>query len=204
MMLTQDTTLPAPPLPLAAFKAHLHLGTGFTEAGLQDDLLEGFLRAAIAAIESRIGKALLERAFILDLSRWSDPTAQPLPIAPVTAITSLTLRDGQGTDIPVIPARWRLERDSQRPCLRAAGGVLPAIPTGGSAVLRFTAGMAPEWGDLPADLAQAVLMLAAHFYEYRHETALGSGCMPFGVTSLIERYRPLRLSLGTTPPHGAA
>jgi uncharacterized phiE125 gp8 family phage protein len=47
-------------------------------------------------------------------------------------------------------------------------------------------------------------MLAAHFYEYRHETALGSGCMPFGVTSLIERYRPLRLSLGATPPHGAA
>ena len=204
MMLTEDTTLPAPPLPLAAFKAHLHMGTGFTEAGLQDDLLTGFLRAAISAVESRIGQALLQRAFILELSRWTDPAAQPLPVAPVIAITALMLRDPQGTDIPVIPARWRLERDSQRPCLRAAGGVLPAIPAGGSAVLRFNAGMAADWGDLPADLAQAVLMLAAHFYEYRQDTALGSGCMPFGVTSLIERYRPLRLTLGTTPPHGAA
>jgi uncharacterized phiE125 gp8 family phage protein len=203
MMLTQDTTRPAPPLPLAAFKAHLHLGTGFTEDGLQDDLLQGFLRAAIAAVEARIGKALLERAFILDLPRWAGPTAQPLPIAPVTAITALILRDAEGTEIPVTPGRWRLERDSQRPCLRAAGGVLPAIPAGGSAVLRFSAGMATDWGDLPADLAQAVLMLAAHFYEYRHETGLGSGCMPFGVTSLIERYRPLRLGLGTAP-HGAA
>lgn len=204
MMLTEDTTLPAPPLPLAAFKAHLHLGTGFTEAGLQDDLLDGFLRAAIAAVESRIGKALLQRAFILELPRWADPTSQPLPIAPVTQITALVLRDAAGLETPIAPQRWRLERDMQRPCLRAAGGVLPAIPAGGSAILHFQAGMALEWGALPADLAQAVLMLAAHFYEYRHETGLGRGCMPFGVTSLIERYRPLRLSLGTSTPHGAA
>ena len=39
-------------------------------------------------------------------------------------------------------------------------------------------------------------MLAAHYYEYRHETRLGDGCMPFGVSSLIERYRPLRIGLG--------
>ncbi len=38
-----------------------------------------------------------------------------------------------------------------------------------------------------------MLLLAAHYYEYRHETALGGGCMPFGVTSLTERYRTVRL-----------
>ena len=204
MMLTEDTTLPAPQLPLAAFKAHLHLGTGFTEAGLQDDLLTGFLRAAIAAIEARIGKLLLERAFTLELPRWADPTGQPLPVAPVVEITSLALRDPQGVESAVTPIRWRLERDMQRPCLRAAGGVLPAIPAGGNAVLRFRAGLSPDWAGLPADLAQAVLMLAAHFYEYRQETGLGSGCMPFGVTSLIERYRSLRLTMGGPAPHGAA
>jgi uncharacterized phiE125 gp8 family phage protein len=62
--------------------------------------------------------------------------------------------------------------------------------------------MAASWGELPADLAQAVLMLAAHFYEYRQDTGLGRGCMPFGVSSLIERYRGLRLSLGAPSSRG--
>jgi uncharacterized phiE125 gp8 family phage protein len=60
----------------------------------------------------------------------------------------------------------------------------------------MVAGYGAAWSDLPADLAQAVLMLAAHYYEYRHDTALSGGCMPFGVTSLLERYRPLRISAG--------
>ncbi|MFU8883476.1 MAG: head-tail connector protein [Rhodobacterales bacterium] len=199
MMLTEDTPLPAEALPLAAFRAHLHLGTGFAEAGLQDDLLGGFLRAAMAAIEARTGKILLERAFTLEVSRWAAPNAQPLSMAPVKVITELVLRDPQGVETVVMPTRWYLEPDLQRPLLRAAGGVLPAIPAGGRAVVRLRAGMAADWQTLPADLAQAVLMLAAHFYEYRQETGLGRGCMPFGVTSLIERYRGLRLSLGLSP-----
>ena len=40
------------------------------------------------------------------------------------------------------------------------------------------------------------MLLASHYYEYRDETALSQGCMPFGVTSLIARYRPIRLGLG--------
>lgn len=204
MMLTEDTMLPDAALPLAAFKAHLHLGTGFAEASLQDELLTGFLRAAMAAIEARIGKILLERDFALTLSRWSSATVQPLPVAPVRAVAAVVLRDAEGVETAVPPARWRLEPDMQRPTLRAAGGALPALPVGGSAVVQFRAGMAAEWPGLPADLAQAVVMLAAHFYEYRQETGLGSGCMPFGVTSLIERYRGLRLTLGLRAQGGTA
>lgn len=204
MMLTEETTLPSAGLPLATFKAHLHLGTGFAEDNLQDPLLEGFLRAAMAAIEARIGKVLLERGFVLELTRWADPAGQPLPLAPVTEVTAVVLRDAQGVESPVPVARWRLERDMQRPCLRAAGGVLPAIPQGGHVLLRFRAGLSDDWPGLPADLAQAVLLLAAHFYEYRQDTGLGSGCMPFGVTSLIERYRSLRLSMGVPGIGGRA
>jgi uncharacterized phiE125 gp8 family phage protein len=56
--------------------------------------------------------------------------------------------------------------------------------------------MAERFDLLPADLQQAVLLLAAHYYEYRDEQSLGEGCMPFGVTSLIARYRALRMGLG--------
>ena len=40
------------------------------------------------------------------------------------------------------------------------------------------------------------MLLAAHYYEYRDTTALGEGCMPFGVSSLIQRYRVSRITLG--------
>jgi len=86
-----------------------------------------------------------------------------------------------------------LERDGHRPRLRATAACLPAPETGGEIRVRFLAGYGPEWDDVPADMQQAVLMLAAHYYEYRHDTALAGGCMPFGVTSLIERFRSLRL-----------
>ena len=42
------------------------------------------------------------------------------------------------------------------------------------------------------EFAQAVLLLAAHYYENRSDS--GAGWMPYGVTSLLRRYKPLRLS----------
>lgn len=196
MRLIEETTVPDPALPVEQFKAHLRLGTGFSETALQEGVLNGFLRAAIAAIEARTGKVLISRDFTLVVSRWSDEAGQVLPVAPVTAVTRVALVDAQGLETVLAAEAWRLEEDDQRPVLRPAGLVLPAVPAGGSARVGFTAGMAADWGGLPADLGQAVMLLAAHYYEYRDETALGRGCMPFGVTSLIERYRPVRLGLG--------
>lgn len=197
MILIEDSPVALAALPVEKFKAHLRLGTGFSDGDVQDPVLEGFLRAAIGAIEARTGKALIERAFTWTLSAWRDQSGQVMPIAPVTGITGVVMRDAGGDESVVDAGLYRLEESAVRPVLRPVGALLPAIPTGGSAVISFTAGMAEEWGGLPADLGQAVLLLAAHYHEYRHETALGGGCMPFGVTSLIERYRSMRLFMGS-------
>ncbi|APG47206.1 head-tail connector protein [Phaeobacter porticola] len=203
MMLSEVTPVPEAVLPQEAFKAHLRLGTGFDEAGLQDTVLISFLRAAIAAIEARTGKVLLARDFVLALNSWRDPQLQALPLAPVQLIQSVTLVDAVGDEMLLDSARYRLEPDSQHPRLRPVGSALPAIASGGTARILMRAGMANSWSALPGDLAQAVLMLAAHYYEFRDDTRLQGGCMPFGVTSLIERYRALRLSLGMGGGHGS-
>jgi uncharacterized phiE125 gp8 family phage protein len=194
MMLVELTEAPAAALPLARLREQLRLPSGFADDSLQDGLLGGFLRAAIAAVEARTGKALLARSFALTLHDWRWPERQPLPLAPVSEVTAVTLADAQGTTEAA--QGWRLERDAQRPALVATGATLPQIPWGGTATVAFAAGYGAAWDDIPADLGQAVVMLAAHYYEFRHETALGAGCMPFGVTALIERYRPLRLTGG--------
>ena len=196
MMLIEETTVPDAALPVEQFKAHLRLGTGFGDESLQDEVLKGFLRAAISAIESRTGKVLILRDFTWVLTAWRDRTGQVLPVAPVSAVSQVALVDAQEVESVVAPETYRLERDAQRPRLRPVGSLLPVVASNGSVRISFTAGFGVDWGGLPADLGQAVLMLGAHYYEYRHETALSDGCMPFGVTSLIQRYRMVRVGFG--------
>ena len=198
MMLIEETTMPDGALPVEEFKAHLRLGSGFGESSVQDAVLTSFLRAAVAAIEARTGKALLERAFSLTVSDWAGPDAHGLPVAPVVAVTGISLIDRTGGTTAAASDVFWLERDTHRPRVRAVGACLPVVPAGGTASVAFTAGYGPNWSDIPSDLAHAVMLLAAHYYAYRDETSLSEGCMPFGVTSLIERYRPLRLGGGAS------
>jgi uncharacterized phiE125 gp8 family phage protein len=196
MMLIEETAVPEAALPVEEFKAHLRLGTGFAPDTLQDGVLHSFLRAALAAIEARTGKVLLVREFSWTLSMWRDVRAQALPVAPISTISQVNLVSNDGTSVPVVADVYWLEQDTHRPRLRAAGAMLPHIPQAGSVKVTFNAGYGPNWSDIPADLSQAVMLLAAHYYEYRNETSLSDGCMPFGVSSLIERYKVLRIWTG--------
>ncbi|MFZ3582333.1 head-tail connector protein [Loktanella sp. DJP18] len=199
MMLVELSSVPPAALPVAGFKDHLRLGSGFADDGLQDETLAAFLRAALASIEARTGKILLEREFRWSVTKWREVDRQPLPLAPVSAIGAVVQIDRNGTAIPVATERYTLEPDQQRPALIAVGATLPAVPRGGRVDVELLAGYGPDWSDLPADLAQAVMLLAAHFYEYRSATALHGSSMPFSVSALIERYRTVRLFMGGRP-----
>lgn len=191
-MLIELTTVPLAALPVQIFKDHLRLGTGFADDGVQDGLAESCLRAAMAAIEARIGKALLSRNFRLVLQGWRDPAAQALPLAPVSAVVSVTLVDAGGATQLVAPARYRVKADRHRPRLAGVGLLLPSVPMDGQVEIVFTAGFGASWVSLPADLAQAVLLLAAQFYETRHETG-GAAALPVTVQALIEKWRNIRV-----------
>ena len=196
-MLVEETTVPQSALPVATFKDHMRMGSGFSDDDIQDGVLEGFLRAALAAIEARTGKITIERTFSMTLTAWRDTASQPLPLAPVRAIAGVAIVDRQGAETQVDPIAYTLIQDTHRPHLRAGQAALPPIPAAGTARIHLSAGYGPDWSDLPADLAQAVMMLAAHFYEFRHDVGTGPKAMPFGVVSLIERFRTVRLFQGS-------
>lgn len=187
-MLIETGTLAEAALPLAALKAHLRLGTGFGDEDLQDEVLLRALRAAIAAIEARTGKAMLSRGFRLRLTAWRDPAGQPLPVAPVNSVTAVTYFNAAATPSLLDPARWRLVIDTHRPQLAPASALLPPVPTGGAVEIDFIAGFGADWADVPADLAQAVLILAAHLYERRGGEGDGAGAMPGPALSLAARW----------------
>ena len=191
MILIEQAPVADAALPLQDFKDHLRLGTGFSDDGAQDALLKRLLRAGIAAIESRISKMLIQRSFLYTIECWRDPGEQALPVAPVQSITSVTLVDRVGVPTVITPTRYVLVRDTHRPKLAAAGVLLPNIPTDGTAEIVFVAGFGVAWANVPADLRQAAMLLAAQYHEHRLES--DAGMMPFGVTALIERWRNIRV-----------
>lgn len=196
MLLIEMTAVPETALPVAQFRDHLRLGSGFVDEGAEDALLQALLRAAIAAVEARTSKALLARAFAATLRTWSGPDRQTLPVAPVSAVTRLVRIDAIDSETEVDTGAWRFVADAMQPAIEGTGGMLPSIPAGGSVRLEFTGGYGPSWSDLPADIALAVLMLAATYYEHRFEARASADIMPHGVTALLEPHRAVRVGLG--------
>lgn len=184
-------------LPVENLRAHLRLASGFggVDDGAEATALAGFLRAAIASVEARTGKVLLRRRFVMRLDDWRDRMGQALPLAPVISVEGIWIEDPQEQAVEIPRAAWRLLPDNDRPVIRPVGVILPHVPRLGSVVIRFTAGFGATWQDVPADLAQAVLMLAAQFYEDRGMTDRAAG-LPFGVSALIERWRTVRTLAG--------
>ncbi len=193
MLLIEATTVPQSALPVAEFKDHLRLGTGFSDDGLQDPILIACLRAALASIEANTGKILIERDFIWTLPNWRNSRSQALPVAPVSAVASMTLVDRDGAEADVEAGTWQLVPDMVAPRVVPVGAALPVIPQYGQVRIAFLAGFGPEFSDVPLDLAQAVLILAAYFYENRHGVMEGGDLMPPVVSALIAPHRPLRL-----------
>ena len=197
MLLIEETAPAATALPVAALRHHLRLGSGFEMADdpAEDNALAGFLRAAIATIEARTGKVLLTRRFRMQLDDWRDRLGQSLPLAPVIEVERIEIDDGKGVATELAPENWRLIQDSQRPMILPAGVILPHVPRTGSVIITFRAGFGDSWDKVPADLAQAVMMLAARYHEDRSFEGSPSA-MPFGVSALIERWRAVRTLAG--------
>lgn len=191
MILTELTTIPSASLPLDLLKQHLRVGTGFSSGSEQDELLEAYLRAAISAVEGRTGCVLLKKTFNWGLTQWRTYDRQVLPVRPVEEVTEVKVVDQVGVETIVASENYHLAQDSQYPALVSVGLALPTIPTNGSVEVSFVAGYGDNWDDIPADLARAVLLLAADFYE--HRASREGASLPSGILALLERFRKVRL-----------
>lgn len=193
MMMVELTAIPSAAFPVAVLAGHLRLAHGFTDDANQDAALERYLRASCAAIEARIGKALFARRFLLTVLEWQSAASHPFPLAPVREIVAVRTLTREGTQVTVDPASYRLQPDAHRPLLLATGARLAQPTQAGSVEVEFAAGFGTEWGDIPADLQQAVMMLAASYWGQESDPAQG---VPQAVAVLLEPYRPIRLRGG--------
>jgi uncharacterized phiE125 gp8 family phage protein len=193
MILTETSPAAVTPVSLDEFKAHLRLAQGFAPDAAEDALLDRYLHNANAVVEARIDKALIRRGFKLQVTAWNRDGQLVLPVGPVALIGSLSFVLGAAT-IPLPTTAWSLEPGSSRQLLSGPGGsALPAIPEGYLAELIFDAGFGDTPGDMPGDLSQAVMLLAAHYYEHRYGAAVSGQGIPVAVQALLETQRSFRL-----------
>lgn len=170
--------LPAFPtgvLAAAAGDARAFLRLADADAGGEADaLLERLAAAALAAAEGFIGAALVARQFedvVAGDGRWTRLCAHP-----VTAVLgAVALPPGAAPAMLPVDA-WAADIDARAVArVRVTGGT-PAAVT-------YLAGLAADWTEMPAPVAQGVLALIGAL---RADPAAG---LPPGVAAL---WRPLR------------
>lgn len=149
------------PVTLTEAKAHLRL-----DGAADDDLLAGLIRAARQEVEHATGTALLEQSWRLVLDCWPENGTALLKVHPLREVLSVTLYGSEGEASLLVPGNYqvdalsrpaRIHFDTAPPALRAMNGV----------EIDFSAGFGESGADVPDLLKRAVLLLVAHWYEFR-------------------------------------
>lgn len=185
MALKLHTAPAVDPVTLAEIKAHLRV-----TAADQDAEISAGLAAAIAAIDGqgRLGQAMIAQSWV----QYEPPGASRVEahMTPVLSIQGLTTIAGDGTETATDGSDLTLETDGQR-------AWISGLPTTGLAQrpdaiqIRYRAGYGETAADVPPTLRQAILLLAAHFYEHREPVVIGAqvSSLPWSVNALVDMHR---------------
>jgi uncharacterized phiE125 gp8 family phage protein len=150
---------------LAKAKKQLRIETDFT---LEDDLIEGYITAAVNRAEEFIGGHIFNKTVTLNYSAFAD--ALVFEIFPVRAINSVQYyQEGADTLTTLDPANYYLRSAN----LRVQEVVFTTIPEDvadrpDAIVIELQCGYA-NMTQTPAAIKQAILLMISDMYNYRED-----------------------------------
>jgi uncharacterized phiE125 gp8 family phage protein len=160
----------------------------------EDSLLGALITAARAEIEASCGLALIEQSWRLTLDALPPTGRILLRRHPVIAVSSVTVYGDGGEASVVDPSSYQLDPLSRPSRLHVDAIVQPGLVMNGIEI-DFTAGFGESGADVPDLLKRALLLLVAHWYEFR--ASYGAADQPVsyppGYDRLIAAYRSRRL-----------
>lgn len=179
----------AEPVTLNEAKAHLRVAHAS-----EDDLISALIRAAREEVERATGLALIDQAWRLAADRLPASDTLLLHRHPVREVLSVTVYGSEG-EAALVPADdWQLDSLSRpaRLHFRKRPQVLQAM---NGIEVDFSAGFGEAGTDVPDLLKRAVLLLVAHWYEFRSSVGPEQQPVsyPAGYDRLISGYRERRL-----------
>jgi len=179
------------PISLAEAKAHLRI-----DADDEDALLTSFITAARMFLERTLGLALITQGWSYFLDYWPPSCCVTLPIAPVQAISAVTVHDGTGGSTTLDAAAYAVDTLSEPARLVLKGTLPPVLSRALNAFeIAFSAGYGDEADDVPAPIRHALKLLVAHWFERREPVVLSGAPqeVPTTVAGLLLPYRRVRL-----------
>ncbi|KAB7741605.1 hypothetical protein F2P47_04160 [Parvibaculum sedimenti] len=178
------------PVTLAEARAFLRL-----DDTSEDTLVTALITAARATLEAETRRAFVTQHWRLLVDRFPED-AIVLPLAPVSAVSAISLIARTAPDEALDAALYELDLAGEPPRVwRADGAVWPKAKRRIAGIaIDFTAGYGGA-ASVPQPLKQAVLMLVAHWYETRLPVAYDGAAsdIPLTVAALIAPYRRFRL-----------
>lgn len=170
-------------LPSSAL-AELRQWLGIT-TGNDDNALSALIAAALETCEAFIGAMPLEAACEERLDgRCGWLTLATRPVQSIAAVDAIASNGSRST---LLASEWEADLGAD-----GTGRVRLARPSTRIAV-RFTAGLASEWGALPDGLRHGIVRLAAHQHREREGSGV-SATPPASVAALWRPWRRLRLA----------
>lgn len=176
------------PVPLAELKEHLDV-----DGDEQDTLLTTLIVVARATIERMTGQLMMTQSWKISVDAVPPGGLMILPLGPVQTVSAVTVYDAEGNATLWPGSTYTLDLVGE-PARLLFHGARP-IPGRrlGSIEIDVICGFGSSADAVPADLVQAVRLLAAHWYATRGN-AINPSSVPDDVLSLIFAHRRLRLS----------
>lgn len=181
----------AVPVALGELKRHLRLTVDDHDETVQD-----CLDAAVELFDGRggcLGRALIDQTWALRMAGFPRHSIE-LPLPPLKSVSSIAYVNAQGVEVSLDPSSYLVHPHAY------VGEVEPAPgrswPTdladrSDAVTIEFVAGYGAQADKVPAQIRQAIRMIAIHNFRQPEPVIVGAQPheLPLGVRGIVERYR---------------
>lgn len=178
------------PVSLAEMKAHLRLSS--TD---EDDLIGKLIIAARLTIEAAAGCELISQRWRIALNRWPSDGIIRLPLKPLISCDAVRVYSDATTSATLPSSQIYIDKLASPP--RIVLLTIPADPgrASGGIEIDVTVGFGTSATSAPENLRQAVMRLAARWFERRGDDPLEQSdvALPADIAALIAPYRDIRI-----------
>ncbi len=180
----------AEPVTLAETKAHLRL-----QQHSEDELVTGLIRAAREEVEAATGLALMNQTWRKVLDALPSDRMVRLTPSPVREVLSVTVFGEDGEGSLVDPAHYAVDIAARPARIVFHQPLAPRAALNGIEI-DYDAGHGEAGADVPDLLKRAMLVLVAHWYEFRGVAGASAHPMsyPPGYDRLIAPFRQRRIA----------